>query len=774
MRPNFKIRLILLSLFALISFYSCQTEVLEETQNQEETINAGSAVARLMRSTAANNGTLDNIMDGTDCFSVNLPVTIIANGITITIDSLEDLELLQEIFDEFQDDEDVLEFFFPITIVLNDHTDITIQNHEELQAFIEECTEDDVDDVIECVDFVYPISFSIYNSAFQIIDTVVIENDEALYDFLEELEENPAGGAIIASLNYPVTLIYSDGSTIEVNSNQELQAAINAADGFCEDDDTQDCNLNDVELFLLECEWVIHSFNGDDNLQAYSINFNENGTFSISEGGTPNAIAGHWELSETDAGLVLSLTELTALDQDLGGDWLITVCEEDEIKLIRENSAGLVNYVILDRHCEGDIDCSAQQVSNSLVECVWHSGTNAVSSDYIGVFNFDPSGVFTLTTPAGNVITGQWNIALTDTGIYLVVSFPEPYAELSGEWELYQCEDGRIKFINGDQYIVFEQDCTNDTYCEDLQANIGDECETPEGVVGIIDENCNCVTDVNEFDCPDYQSNIGDLCENPNGVTGILDENCNCVTDNAFDCPDLQANVGDECIDADGNVGVVTENCECVSDVPNPFECFSNVELVVCDDDVADGITEFNLELSFPNCPQDNVEITYHASLADAEIGVEALASPYVNISNPQTIYARIVLAGTVQYEVFEVHLFVENCNPDPCTADNIAMFLSECHWIPVSVNGSDDFSTVHLVFGADGQLLAEGLSTTANGSWSVTGDPANGVYLLIGSFNNVFQVLTGEWLVAQCSETEMVLINNANDNQILLQRECN
>ncbi|NNL78877.1 MAG: hypothetical protein HKO67_00170 [Flavobacteriaceae bacterium] len=147
MKPNFKLTLILLSLFALISFQSCQNEVLEETQNQEETINAGSEVASLMRSTAANSGTMDNILDGTDCFSINLPVTIIANGITITIDSLEDLEVLEEIFDEFQDDDDILEFLFPITIVLNDYTEITIENEDELEAFIEECTEVE-DDVI--------------------------------------------------------------------------------------------------------------------------------------------------------------------------------------------------------------------------------------------------------------------------------------------------------------------------------------------------------------------------------------------------------------------------------------------------------------------------------------------------------------------------------------------------------------------------------------------------------------------------------------------------
>ncbi|MBT8268448.1 MAG: hypothetical protein HKO96_03090 [Flavobacteriaceae bacterium] len=809
MKPNFKLTLILLSLFALISFQSCQNEVLEETQNQEETINAGSEVASLMRSTAANSGTMDNILDGTDCFSINLPVTIIANGITITIDSLEDLEVLEEIFDEFQDDDDILEFLFPITIVLNDYTEITIENEDELEAFIEECTEVE-DDVIECVDFVYPISFSIYNSAFQIIDTVVIEDDEALYDFLEELEDNPAGGAIIASLNYPVTLIYSDGSTVEVNSNQELQAAISTADGFCEDDDEYDCDLEDVEMYLLECVWQVESFNGDDNLQAYAITFNEDGTLTISEGSTTNAITGLWEISESDAGLVLSITELTALDEDLGGDWLIMYCEEDEIKLVHENSTGAATYVILDRNCEDDPDCSAQQVVNSLVECVWHSGTNVINTDYIGVFNFDPSGVFTVETPNGTVISGQWGIALTDQGTYLILEVGGDYAELSGEWELYECEEGRIKFINGDQYIVFEQDCENDFYCEDLQLSIGDECETADGIVGVVNENCECETDNTEFDCPeleanvgdacttdtgsegyvsencecveetveydcpDYQSNIGDPCENPNGVSGVLDENCNCVTDTAYDCPDLQANFGDDCEDANGNIGFINENCGCEVET-NPFECFSAVEFVICDDgDVYDGFTAFDLNLAFPNCPTDEMEITFHASLADAELGVEALASPYVNTVNPQTIFARVQLAGTTEYEVFPVHLFVENCNPDPCTIGAIEDYLLTCGWIPVSVDGSDDFSTVYLDFQENGVLVAEGLGLVSEGNWELVGNASTGVYLIISGFNNQFQVFIGEWLVAQCTPTELILINNANDNQVLLQQECN
>ena len=62
-------------------------------------------------------------------------------------------------------------------------------DHEKLENFIDEC-EDEVDEVIECIDFVYPISFSVFNSDFNIVDTVVIESDEAFYNFLDELEDD--------------------------------------------------------------------------------------------------------------------------------------------------------------------------------------------------------------------------------------------------------------------------------------------------------------------------------------------------------------------------------------------------------------------------------------------------------------------------------------------------------------------------------------------------------------------------------------------------------
>ncbi|MBP94095.1 MAG: hypothetical protein CMC55_08270, partial [Flavobacteriaceae bacterium] len=71
-----------------ISLTACQDEVIEETPpNEQEIIQPDSNLANAMRGASANNGRVDNLLDGSDCFTVNLPVTIEANGITLTIEA---------------------------------------------------------------------------------------------------------------------------------------------------------------------------------------------------------------------------------------------------------------------------------------------------------------------------------------------------------------------------------------------------------------------------------------------------------------------------------------------------------------------------------------------------------------------------------------------------------------------------------------------------------------------------------------------------------------
>ena len=175
--------LLLLPFFALLMLTSCQDEVVDITSVDEtEALAADSKLTNLISSASQMDGSIDNIIDNASCLSIELPVTVVVNGLEIIIDSTEDYQVIEAIFNEFEDDNDYLEIIFPIKIILTDHSDIVINNREELEAFIEECKgENEDDDDIECIDFQYPISFSVYNNDFQVIDVVTIENDRQLH-----------------------------------------------------------------------------------------------------------------------------------------------------------------------------------------------------------------------------------------------------------------------------------------------------------------------------------------------------------------------------------------------------------------------------------------------------------------------------------------------------------------------------------------------------------------------------------------------------------------
>ncbi|MDX1702197.1 MAG: hypothetical protein R3250_16340, partial [Melioribacteraceae bacterium] len=512
-----------LPLFTLILFTSCQNEVVDIVEtNSEDTFVAESAVATTVLRTATYDGSFDNIIDSANCISVNLPVTVIVNGITVTIQDIEDYDVIEDILDEFLDDEDSIEIVFPITIVLSNYDEIVINNYDELYAFVEDCLgENEEDDDIECIDFEDPISVSIFNSNFDFIETVQINNDEELYEFIDELE-----GGVFASINFPVTMILADGSTIEVNNNDELLAAIEAAEDACDEDDDydyndddSDCSEEEVELALKECVWEISEYNNTQEFDNYYINFKEDYTFLVSLNG--NVLHdGTWSVEEGENELVLTLDTDWG---DLAGEWSILECEGHELYL----SNGQITIEI-EQKCEDDLACSAQEISQDLQECIWYSGSDLTGTNLNGPYMFLEDGTVKVTDPAGNLLVGTWEVILSDEGTFLVLDIPEAYDVLSLQWEIIECEDDRLEMINGDHLLVLEQDCSD------------------------------------------------------------------------------------------------------------PFECYFDAEIVICDDDTIDGFATFDLNYVYPNCVEDNVEVSFYKLESEAETQTNALPTEYNNVENPQ------------------------------------------------------------------------------------------------------------------------------------------
>jgi hypothetical protein len=117
-----KINFLLVVFGLLVS--GCQNEVTEIIEpSQNDAFNTNSAVSELVQRTSYNDGSDDNIIDGSSCVKLVLPVTVKANGVEFTIQSEDDYSEIEKILDRFDDDDDWVEIFFPVTVVLADHTE---------------------------------------------------------------------------------------------------------------------------------------------------------------------------------------------------------------------------------------------------------------------------------------------------------------------------------------------------------------------------------------------------------------------------------------------------------------------------------------------------------------------------------------------------------------------------------------------------------------------------------------------------------------------------
>ncbi|TYB73838.1 hypothetical protein ES676_08835 [Bizionia saleffrena] len=455
-------KLFILPILALFIVTSCQDEIVEVTlPNNQDTIGANSNLSNLLSSVSSLNGSLDDIIDNASCFAIALPVTIEINGSVFVVNSEDDYEIIINIFEEFSDDDDSLEIQFPITIILNDYTTLEITNQSELEVLVDECLNDEeLDDAIECVDFQYPIVFSVYNSNFQVTETVTIQDDEALYNFIEDLD-----GGILASLNFPVTLILSDGSTIEVNNNVELEAVIEAVGDTCDDDDMNeddDCAIETINGNIVECIWSVASYTGNDDLSVFTFEFNSDGSVLISDNG--NYVDGNWEVSETNEGLVITFSNISASVIELMlGEWQIVECDDDDLELAQNQDT-----LILERDCSPETFGCFESFNEELIGC---------DDDNDGFAQFDLDAAYANCNPNGEFyITYHETLVDAEIGAYAITS---PYTNMTNPTTLYV----RVELVNNPyQFEIFElelilENCNPTTCSETDLTNYLQECD---------------------------------------------------------------------------------------------------------------------------------------------------------------------------------------------------------------------------------------------------------------------------------------------------------
>jgi hypothetical protein len=459
-----------LSLF-LVVFTACQDELIKVVEpSQSEVLKANSNVASLVQRTVTKDGSKDNIIDNSSCIEIELPVTVIVNGLEITIDSEDDFEVIEAIFDEFDDDLDNLEIFFPIEIILSDYSKITINNYDELESIIDECDgNNELDDDIECLDFVYPITLSIYNSENQLIETVKVENDEQFYKFMDEIEDDD-----IVTINFPITVVLYDGTEKHIENMDDLENTIDDAKDMCDEDDDNDyddddcdeCTTEQITELLMTCSWKADKLiiNDDEQTEQYSdylFTFLEDGVLLAENNG--NELFGTWEIDQSEDGILVKINfeELS----DFSFNWRLYEIEDDnEIDLRIEE-----NRLKLEKVCHNDDDKT--EMIEILKEGIWivanfiddHENT---TDNYNGfAIDFESENVVT-ATKGDDVVEGTWKVFYDDDKLKLELNFgeTEPFDKFNEDWLAVDIKENRVEVNNldnnGDEEskLVFERD----------------------------------------------------------------------------------------------------------------------------------------------------------------------------------------------------------------------------------------------------------------------------------------------------------------------------
>jgi len=470
--------ILLLLLGVVFTMTSCRTEDdLAIDPPVEETIEANSAVATLMSNVATNDGSFDNIIDNASCLSVLLPVTVTVNGIELVINDDDGYEDIEDIIDLFDDDVDSIVISYPITLILADFSTTVVNSDVELEALIVNCVgENEDDDDIECIDFQYPITASIFDENNDLINSITINNDNDMYDFIDDLDEFAA-----VTINFPITVIFTDGTTQTINTIQELEDAIEMADDSCDEDDDNDfddddcdnCSTNDLENVFADCsEWTVDRLERNDNdledtYVGYVFEFNSDGTIIVTQGS--NTFNGTWEASGTSNNILVTIN-ITGLP-DFNDTWNLHEIEQEDDDEVEVDLRLGDDRLEFESDCEsnGNIDDTA--LVNALTNGDWYityffddTDETADFADY--TFNFASDNTATATDMSG-ATNGSWSTTSgdeTEFGINLNFGAGIPLDELADDWDVLQVTNDiiRLKDVSGgdgsEDFLTFERD----------------------------------------------------------------------------------------------------------------------------------------------------------------------------------------------------------------------------------------------------------------------------------------------------------------------------
>lgn len=333
---------ILLGLFAL----SCQSDDESQVTIPPGSLTKSNPLTALLSRVSQNPTFKDNVLDGTSYCSVQLPVTVVVNYNRVVVSSKEDYSLVSSIIDEYENDDDKINFVYPITMLYRDYDQVVVNSESELIALKESYGEYEDFHEIDCIDFVYPFVIKVYDSNSQIANSVTVNSNVQLVKFIENLKATD-----IYELAYPVAMVSGPSNeTITIRNNQELNIAIESVIDLCDDDAAPgDDKLAEI---VVNGTWRVAYFveeNRDETyeFEGYNFLFLSNGTIKATKSNT--TIYGTWSSYLDDGKEKIDIDFDGTKLKELSEDWDISEFNYTDVKL-KHGEGTTTNYLYLTKN----------------------------------------------------------------------------------------------------------------------------------------------------------------------------------------------------------------------------------------------------------------------------------------------------------------------------------------------------------------------------------------------------------------------------------------
>lgn len=321
---------------------SCETESLVVKNTPQQNVSANAVLKQNVLRLTQHSTAVDNLIDGTNCFSIVFPYRVLANGQEISIQSIADYQQVRSVFNSNPNDTDTVLPVFPIRVRYVDYTESDLATAMDYELAKSNCLGSAE---LSCMRLQFPIKMEWFDWPTQSAGKLEFKQARDLFGFIANLAPETA-----ASFDYPLQIATPD-ATVSVENNENLQQVIQTYLQDCAPSEPGNPDLVFEEVLATGSWYVSYFFRESDQTGDYALydfTFIADGTSSTT--GEPAIIAGTWDTFSEDGQQHIAFVFSSGQLEELEESWIIDGFSQTTVQMRYESGGSGTRYLNLTRN----------------------------------------------------------------------------------------------------------------------------------------------------------------------------------------------------------------------------------------------------------------------------------------------------------------------------------------------------------------------------------------------------------------------------------------